>query len=65
MGIYNMQQRRMKYITVKGIVKDKYIKSDNKVYWLTNPSNIFEEGFALLEKTWRGSYNLLNFLKIK
>ena len=55
----------MKYITIKGIIKNNYIKSDRDVYWLTKPSNIFSEGFALLEKTWQGSYNLLKFLKIK
>ena len=55
----------MKYITIKGIIKNNYIKSDRDVYWLTKPSNIFNEGFALLEKTWQGSYNLLKFLKIK
>lgn len=55
----------MRYITIKGIIKNNYIKSDRDVYWLTKPSNIFSEGFALLEKTWQGSYNLLKFLKIK
>lgn len=55
----------MKYITIKGIIKGNYIKSGRDVYWLTKPTNIFSEGFALLEKTWQGSYNLLKFLKIK
>lgn len=55
----------MRYITVKGTFHGEYIKSEGNVYWLDKDSKIFGERYALLEKTWQGSYVLLRTLKIE
>lgn len=55
----------MRYITVKGTIHGEYIKSEGDVYWLDKDSKIFGERYALLEKTWQGSYVLLRTLKIE
>lgn len=51
----------MRYITVFGKLNNKYLKSGKSVYWLTEDTQSHEWGFALLEKTWLGSYNLIRF----
>lgn len=55
----------MKYITILCELSNDRAKVGKKTYWLTKDSRINAKGFALLEKTWQGSYNLLRFLKLK
>lgn len=51
----------MKYITILCELSNDRAKVGKKTYWLTKDSHINAKGFALLEKTWQGSYNLLRF----
>ena len=51
----------MKYITIFGELKGKYIRSGKSVYWLTEEVAKNEWGFALLKKTSLGSYIMLRF----
>lgn len=51
----------MKYITILCDLSNDRAKVGNRTYWLTKDSKIYAKGFALLEKTWQGSYNLLRF----
>lgn len=55
----------MRYITILCDLCNDRAKVGNKTYWLTKDSKTCSKGFALLEKTWQGSYNLLRFLKLK
>lgn len=55
----------MRYITILCDLCNDRAKVGNKTYWLTKDSKTYSKGFALLEKTWQGSYNLLRFLKLK
>lgn len=51
----------MKYITILCEMSNDRAKVGKKTYWLTKNTNIHGKGFALLEKTWQGSYKLLRF----
>lgn len=51
----------MKYITILCEMSNDRAKVGKSVYWLTKNTNIHGKGFALLEKTWQGSYNLIRF----
>lgn len=51
----------MKYITILCELSNDRAKVGKKTYWLTKDSHINAKGFALLEKTWQGSYNLVKF----
>lgn len=51
----------MKYITILCELSNDRAKVGKKTYWLTKDSHINAKGFALLEKTWQGSYKLLRF----
>lgn len=51
----------MKYITILCELSNDRARVGKKTYWLTKNSHINAKGFALLEKTWQGSYNLLRF----
>ena len=51
----------MKYITILCELCNDRARVGNRTYWLTKESKIYAKGFALLEKTWQGSYNLLRF----
>ena len=51
----------MKYITILCRIDNDKARVGKRVYWLTKDSKINAKGFALLEKTWLGSYNLLRF----
>lgn len=51
----------MKYITILCEMSNDRAKIGKSVYWLTKNTNIHGKGFALLEKTWQGSYNLIRF----
>lgn len=51
----------MKYITILCELSNDRAKVGKTTYWLTKNTNIHGKGFALLEKTWQGSYNLLRF----
>lgn len=55
----------MRYITILCDLCNDRAKVGNKTYWLTKNSETYGKGFALLEKTWQGSYHLLRFLKLK
>ena len=51
----------MKYITILCELSNDRARVGKKTYLLTKDSHINAKGFALLEKTWQGSYNLLRF----
>ena len=51
----------MKYITILCEMSNDRAKVGKTTYWLTKNTNIYGKGFALLEKTWQGSYNLIRF----
>lgn len=51
----------MKYITILCELSNDRARVGKKTYQLTKDSHINAKGFALLEKTWQGSYNLLRF----
>lgn len=51
----------MKYITILCEMSNDRAKVGKTTYWLTKNTNIYGKGFALLEKTWQGSYNLVKF----
>lgn len=55
----------MKYITIFCKICNDRAKVGDSTYWLAKDSNIHAKGFALLEKTWQGSYNLLRFHEIE
>lgn len=53
----------MKYKTIKGILNTNHIKSENDIYWLDKNSNIKnKEVYALIQKTWHGSYNIIKLI---
>lgn len=54
----------MKYITILCEMSNDRAKVGKATYWLTKDTNIYGKGFALLEKTWQGSYNLIRFQDI-
>lgn len=51
----------MRYVTVFGKLHGKYLKSGKSIYWLTEDTHCHEWGFALLKKTWQGSYEIIRF----
>lgn len=55
----------MIYKTVYGRFKGKYIESEEGVYWLTQPISHFGFGYAMLKKTYKGSYEAIRILKIR
>lgn len=54
----------MIYKTVYGEFKGKYIEAKGGVYWLTEPIIHRGMGYALLHKTYRGSYEVIKILRI-
>ena len=55
----------MVYKTIKGILNVDYIKDNKDVYWLSENSNVKNrEVYALVEKTWQGSYRIIRFVFI-
>lgn len=51
----------MKYITILCEMSNDRAKVGNRTYWMAKDTHIYAKGFALLEKTWQGSYNLIRF----
>lgn len=54
----------MKYITILCDLCNDRAKVGKKTYWLTKEYNFFAKGFALLQKTWQGSYDLIKFREL-
>lgn len=55
----------MKYITILCKMYGNQAQVGKQTYWLTKDTNIRGKGFAILEKTWQGSYNLIKFKDIE
>lgn len=55
----------MIYKTVYGEFKGKYIEAKGGVYWLTEPIIHRGMGYALLYKTYRGSYEVIKILRVQ
>lgn len=54
----------MIYKTVYGEFKGKYIEAKGGVYWLIEPIIHRGMGYALLYKTYRGSYEVIKILRV-
>lgn len=54
----------MIYKTVFGTFKGNYIEAKEGFYWLTEPIVHKGMGYALLNKTYRGSYEVVKILRI-
>lgn len=54
----------MIYKTVYGEFKGKYIEAKGAIYWLTAPLAHKGMGYALLRKTYQGSYETIKILQV-
>lgn len=55
----------MIYKTVYGTFKGKCIECKGGLYWLTEPLAHTGMGYALLRKTYRGSYEAIKIIKVR
>lgn len=61
---YRKRTMNLLYITIYGKFMGKYIESKGGVYWLTEKMAHEGTGYALLKKTYKGTYEAIKILKI-